>query len=119
MKNKKYIFLALIALIIASGGFIIYQEKKQNQIITPNEIITIKGYAEDSKSGLIVDGIVLIEIDPGDERFDKYVGKYLKVKGYVTYDHPWKPKVSEYNLVPQGFTLPVMSKITSIEILAK
>ncbi len=75
-----------------------------------------EGIAERSKAGLVVSGVMITSLPESD--LDKYAGKLVKVKGYVSYKHAFQ--IDENDPVKkQGFNMPVMYKVVSIEIVEK
>lgn len=80
--------------------------------------ITVEGIAARSKGGLVVDGVMLPVPDERDR--DAYAGERVRVRGAIEKDHPQRitgpGKNGEYR---QGFDMPVMYRIDSIEVIGR
>jgi len=77
---------------------------------------TIEGQAYLSRAGLVVSGVLLVDLPERDA--EKLAGKVLRVKGFIEKEHPWKT-VREGEPQRTGFDMPVMRKIASIEMLGQ
>lgn len=78
------------------------------------EVITIEGVAENSKAGVVVNGVILMGVPEGDER---YIGKKVKVTGtYLDQDSDFLPVVDENGAISQGHSLPILT-VQSIEVI--
>lgn len=118
---KTPIIIAALALFLGAGC--VQQLKNTNTAPgvgeTPQGVLsTIEGKADLSKAGLVVDGVIITTIDPNE--IDQYVGKYVRVRGWIEEDHPLliepgPPKKDEP--IKQGFTFPLMRTVESIEII--
>jgi hypothetical protein len=87
-----------------------YKQDRTTQATSGTTIV--KGLAEESKAGLVVDGVVLIEL----EDFEKYIGKNVIAEGKVNTDHPWscnKPR----KLITPCFDGPVLQDMKYIKIV--
>ncbi len=79
-----------------------------------NDIKTVEGIAQRSKAGLVVDEVMVTSLT--EEEMNKYENKKIRVTGHVTVNHKWKIDESD-PAKRQGFNMPVMHKIISIEII--
>ena len=80
-----------------------------------NNIKTYEGIAERSKAGLVVGGVMITSLT--EEEMEKYTGKKLRVRGLVETNHKWR--ISEDDTVrKQGFNMPVMYRVISIEVIS-
>jgi hypothetical protein len=82
--------------------------------VNGNNTKTYEGIAERSKAGLVVGGVMITSLT--EEEIEKYTGKKLRIRGIVETTHRWR--VNEDDPVKkQGFNLPVMFKVISIEVI--
>ncbi len=81
--------------------------------VSGNDIKTYEGIAERSKAGLVVGGVMITSLT--EEEMDRYTGKKLRVKGLVENSHRWRINEGE-PVKKQGFNMPVMYKVISIEV---
>lgn len=79
-----------------------------------NNIKTIEGTAQRSKAGLVVEGIMITPLS--EEEMNSYEGKKIRVTGYIAVNHKWRIDESD-PVKRQGFNMPVMYKVISIEII--
>jgi len=82
--------------------------------LSGNESKTYEGIAERSKAGLVVGGVMITSLT--EEEMEKYTGKRLRVRGIVESNHRWRASDDD-PVKKQGFNMPVMSKIISIEVI--
>lgn len=82
--------------------------------LSGNEIKIYEGIAERSKAGLVVGGVMITSLT--EEEMEKYTGKRLRVRGMVESNHRWCVNDDD-PVKKQGFNMPVMYKIISIEVI--
>jgi len=82
--------------------------------LSGNEAKTYEGIAERSKAGLVVGGVMITSLT--EEEMKKYTGKLLRVRGIIDSNHRWRVS-NDDPVKKQGFNMPVMYKIISIEVI--
>ncbi|HOP62669.1 MAG TPA: hypothetical protein PK358_08835 [Spirochaetota bacterium] len=100
---KKQVMRLLLPVIISAA-----------MALQASDIRTYEGVAERSKAGLVVAGVMITTMP--EEDIEKFAGKRLRVRGLVEKNHKWR--VDDKDPVKrQGFNMPVMYEVISIEII--
>ena len=76
----------------------------------------VRGVAEESKSGLVVNGVMILGLSQPD--IDRFRGKQVQAIGCLERNHPFRIDSSAKEK-KQGFDMPVLSRITSISIISQ
>lgn len=100
---RAYIFIPLLLIYLCA-----------HTPLNSSDIKVLEGIAMRSKAGLVVCGVMITSLS--EEEMNNYEGKKLRITGHVAVNHKWKIDESD-PVKRQGFNMPAMYKVISIEIM--